>query len=142
MSAASPTALAVAPKSVRSARFVGSARLVRAYARRHQQALLGRGKEIKASYESLCEDREFLKHILKHHPQLWLRLTWELEAYLEAAVEAGFGQVRLIHGRGTGFQRGRVQGIVAGHPDVESFADAPPERGGWGATVVVLKRRA
>ena len=32
-----------------------------------------------------------------------------VEAYLEAAAEAGFREVRLIHGRGKGVQRGRVQ---------------------------------
>jgi SAM-dependent methyltransferase len=64
-----------------------------------------------------------------------------VEGYLEAAVEKGFREVRLIHGRGTGFQRDRVRGILARHPDVESFADAPPERGGWGATVVLLKTK-
>jgi hypothetical protein len=64
-----------------------------------------------------------------------------VEGYLEAAVEKGFREVRLIHGRGTGFQRDRVRGILARHPDVQSFADAPPERGGWGATVVLLKAK-
>lgn len=62
-----------------------------------------------------------------------------VEAYLEAASEAGFREVRLIHGRGTGFQRGRVRDVLSRHPDVESFRDAPPERGGWGATVVLLR---
>lgn len=62
-----------------------------------------------------------------------------VEAYLEAAVEKRFREVRLIHGRGTGFQRERVRELLAGHPGVVSFRDAPPERGGWGATVVVLK---
>lgn len=62
-----------------------------------------------------------------------------VEAYLEAAVEAGFVEVRLIHGRGTGFQRDRVRTLLERHPDVASFADAPPGRGGWGATVVRLR---
>jgi len=62
-----------------------------------------------------------------------------VESYLEAAREAGFREVRLIHGRGTGFQRDRVRTVLTGHPDVESFYDAPPERGGWGATVVLLR---
>jgi len=59
--------------------------------------------------------------------------------YLEEARRKGFREVRLIHGKGTGFQRDRVREVLSQHPDVESFADAPPERGGWGATVVVLK---
>lgn len=60
-------------------------------------------------------------------------------SYLEAAHEAGFREVRIIHGRGIGVQRESIRALLAGHPLVVSFADAPPERGGWGATVVVLK---
>ena len=61
-----------------------------------------------------------------------------VEAYLEAAHERGFREVRLIHGRGTGFQRARVRQLLAAHPLVLRFADAPPSRGGWGATLVWL----
>ena len=63
-----------------------------------------------------------------------------VDSYLEAACEAGFEEVRLIHGRGIGVQRESVRALLARHPRVLSFADAPPERGGWGATVVRLKR--
>jgi dsDNA-specific endonuclease/ATPase MutS2 len=62
-----------------------------------------------------------------------------VESYLEAAAEKGFSEVRLIHGRGTGFQRKRVREVLAGHRLVASFSDAPPERGGFGATVVQLR---
>lgn len=60
-------------------------------------------------------------------------------SYLEAAVAAGFREVRIIHGRGIGVQREAVRAVLARHPRVVSFRDAPPERGGWGATIVVLK---
>ena len=63
-----------------------------------------------------------------------------VESYLEAAVEKGFLEVRLIHGRGTGFQRARVRELLASHPLVERYADAPATRGGWGVTLVLLKR--
>ena len=59
--------------------------------------------------------------------------------YLAEASRRGFGEVRLIHGRGKGIQRAIVQGLLAGHPLVTRFFDAPAERGGWGATVVILK---
>jgi DNA-nicking Smr family endonuclease len=32
-----------------------------------------------------------------------------------------------------------VQRLLAGHPRVARFFDAPPDRGGWGATVVALR---
>jgi DNA-nicking Smr family endonuclease len=62
-----------------------------------------------------------------------------VQEYLAACVERGFPEVRLIHGRGTGTQRRIIQALLARHPLVESFADAPPERGGWGATLVRLR---
>ena len=62
-------------------------------------------------------------------------------SYLEAAHERGFAEVRLIHGRGTGQQRARVRQVLARSPWVAGFADAPPGRGGWGATLVWLARR-
>ena len=61
--------------------------------------------------------------------------------YLDAAHAKGFAEVRLIHGRGIGVQRKIVQGVLARHPLVAGYADAPPERGGAGATIVRLKPR-
>lgn len=61
--------------------------------------------------------------------------------YLEEASRAGFRQVRIIHGRGTGTQRRIVRSVLALHPLVESLSNAPPEAGGWGATVAVLRSR-
>ena len=62
-----------------------------------------------------------------------------VDEYLRAAHERGFREVRLIHGRGIGVQRASVQSLLSRHPLVASFADAPPDRGGWGATVVQLR---
>jgi DNA-nicking Smr family endonuclease len=65
-----------------------------------------------------------------------------VDEYLRAAAERGFAEVRLIHGRGIGAQRAIVQSLLARHPLVVRFFDAPPERGGWGATVAVLRGEA
>jgi DNA-nicking Smr family endonuclease len=62
-----------------------------------------------------------------------------VEEYLHQAAARGFAEVRIVHGRGRGVQRAVVQRLVAGHPRVARFFDAPPERGGWGATMVVLR---
>jgi DNA-nicking Smr family endonuclease len=63
-----------------------------------------------------------------------------VDEYVRQAAARGFAEVRLIHGKGTGTQRAIVRSVLAGHPDVLRFFDGPPERGGWGATVVVLRR--
>jgi len=63
-----------------------------------------------------------------------------VEDYLTEAHARGFVEVRLIHGRGIGAQRAAVRALLARHPLVADFADAPPARGGWGATLVRLRR--
>ena len=60
--------------------------------------------------------------------------------YFAACVEADIYSVRIIHGKGTGVLKKRVQGILESHPDVVSFSDAPIQAGGWGATMVELKK--
>ena len=62
-----------------------------------------------------------------------------VEEYVQACQDAGFAEVRIIHGRGIGFQRKVVQSLLSKLPAVGSFHDAPAERGGWGATVVRLR---
>jgi DNA-nicking Smr family endonuclease len=59
--------------------------------------------------------------------------------YLEQCLQAGFSEVRIVHGRGAGVQRKIVRSILEKHPAVLSFQDAPPDAGGWGATVILLK---
>jgi hypothetical protein len=61
-----------------------------------------------------------------------------VEAYLEEARAAGFRSVRIIHGKGRYVQREAVRKILARTPFVAAYADAPPERGGLGATVAHL----
>jgi DNA-nicking Smr family endonuclease len=62
-----------------------------------------------------------------------------VEAYLDAAREAGFEEVRIIHGRGQGVQKERVRQLLGESEHVLHFEEATPDRGGWGATVVRLK---
>ena len=62
-----------------------------------------------------------------------------VEDYLEEAHRRGVHWVRIIHGRGIGVQREMVRSILSRTPYVVDFRDAPPEAGGWGATVVTLR---
>lgn len=62
-----------------------------------------------------------------------------VEEYLREAHRKGFRQVRIIHGKGIGVQRETVRTVLARTPFVEHYADAPPEAGGWGATVAIFK---
>jgi len=63
-----------------------------------------------------------------------------LEAYLEEAHRLGLTALRIIHGRGIGVQREIVRAVLARTEYVVAFGDAPAEAGGWGATIVTLRR--
>jgi dsDNA-specific endonuclease/ATPase MutS2 len=62
-----------------------------------------------------------------------------VEAYLEEARRLGLESVRIIHGRGIGVQREIVRAVLARTSFVVSYGDAPPEAGGWGATIATLR---
>jgi dsDNA-specific endonuclease/ATPase MutS2 len=61
-----------------------------------------------------------------------------VEEYVTAAHAAGLRELRLVHGRGTGVQRGIVQQALERHPLVESFEDDPGSH--LGATLATLAR--
>jgi DNA-nicking Smr family endonuclease len=51
-----------------------------------------------------------------------------VEEYVRAAHEAGLRELRLVHGRGTGVQRGIVQQTLERHPLVIEFWDDADSR--------------
>jgi len=60
-----------------------------------------------------------------------------VEEYLYQAVQRGFREVRIIHGRGIGIQRQIVHSILEKHPQVTAFQDAP-DRGSTHVTLKIL----
>jgi DNA-nicking Smr family endonuclease len=64
-------------------------------------------------------------------------ITSVVEEYVNAAHGAGLVEIRLIHGRGKGIQRGIVQQALERHPLVEEFWDAAESH--LGATVARLR---
>ena len=62
-----------------------------------------------------------------------------VDEYVTAAHTAGLREIRLVHGRGTGVQRGIVQAALERHPLVQEFRDAPDSH--LGATLATLTQR-
>ena len=71
------------------------------------------------------------------HPE---EISSVVEEYLAQCRQAHLLEVRLIHGKGAGVQRNIIRALLRKHPAVLSFRDAPAEAGGWGATIVVLRK--
>jgi DNA-nicking Smr family endonuclease len=60
-----------------------------------------------------------------------------VDSFVDAAADAGLSEVRLIHGRGRGVQRGLVQRALDRHPRVVEFWDDAASH--LGATIARLK---
>ena len=79
-----------------------------------------------------------IQDVLDLHPFAPKDIPSVVEEYIRECLRRGIHNVRLIHGRGSGVQRNIVRSLLESHPNVVSFHDAPPQAGGWGATVVKL----
>jgi DNA-nicking Smr family endonuclease len=77
-----------------------------------------------------------IEGVIDLHPFAPADIQSVVDEYLKAAREAGFREVRLIHGRGRGVQRGLVQALLDRHPLVIEFWDAPESH--LGATIARL----
>ena len=60
--------------------------------------------------------------------------------YLAECRRRGIFSVRIIHGKGTGTLCRTVHAILARLPEVASFRLAGEDAGGWGATLVELRK--
>ncbi|HZH91454.1 MAG TPA: Smr/MutS family protein [Pyrinomonadaceae bacterium] len=63
-----------------------------------------------------------------------------VDKFLDEAYLNGIARIRIIHGHGTGALRRAVADFLRSHAHVETYAAAPPDQGGAGATLVELKQ--
>jgi DNA-nicking Smr family endonuclease len=78
-----------------------------------------------------------IEDTLDLHPFAPRDIKSVVEEYVTAARQEGWREVRLVHGRGRGVQRGIVQQTLDRHPLVEAFWDDPAAH--LGATIARLK---
>lgn len=60
--------------------------------------------------------------------------------YLAACAQRGVWHLRIVHGKGRGTLRAIVEAVLRRNPLVATFRPADETAGGWGATLVVLRR--
>ena len=59
--------------------------------------------------------------------------------FIDNAISLGLSRLRIVHGKGKSRMKWEVRQVLKEHPAVAKFTDAPPEAGGWGATIVYLR---
>ena len=77
--------------------------------------------------------------ILDLHTFLPRELNNLIDDYIEACVQAGVLEIRIIHGKGKGILKKRVYSILARNNKVQGYSQASEDAGGWGAVLVKLK---
>ena len=83
-----------------------------------------------------------IEDVLDLHTFLPKEIPGLLEEYLNACQQARIYSVRIVHGKGQGFLKNRVRSLLEKLSMVASYSDAPASAGGWGATIVELKRES
>jgi DNA-nicking Smr family endonuclease len=62
-----------------------------------------------------------------------------LKDYINACLEEGIFDIRIIHGKGRGILRDKVHSVLKKYPPVMDFT-LDPGASGWGATIVRLRK--
>jgi len=63
-----------------------------------------------------------------------------IDDYIEACLDKGIYEVRIIHGKGTGALRRSVHHLLEKNPHVKSFG-TPADKSNWGATTATLEQQ-
>ena len=62
----------------------------------------------------------------------------EADRFINDALLANLNEIIIYHGMGSGILASGIQNLLKKHPLVKEFHPAPPNMGGYGATVVKL----
>jgi hypothetical protein len=96
-----------------------------------------RGQDTAAGAKALVVDGE-----LDLHPFSPKEVKPLVLEYIDACVEAGIDELRIVHGKGIGNLRRTVHALLSQHDRVASFRLGGHGAGGWGATLVTLRPKA
>jgi len=96
-------------------------------------------KEVRKSYNSNTDS------IANFSPEIDVRgkrgeeALYEIEKYLDKAIMMGFGNLKIIHGKGDGILRKLIREYLRKYSEVDRMEDEHADRGGDGITYVYLK---
>ena len=67
------------------------------------------------------------------------QITEVVEEFIKNAISLKLNRLTIIHGKGKSKLKYLVRKELEKNCNVLDFGDAPPEIGGWGRTIVILK---
>ncbi|MFC7442899.1 endonuclease MutS2 [Laceyella putida] len=96
-------------------------------------------KQMPKSHSTVKRSTSDVKPELDLRGKLVEEALMEIDQYLDKAILAGYKQISLIHGKGTGALRTGVQEFLRRHRSVKSYRLGAHGEGGSGVTVVELR---
>ncbi|TKB11110.1 Smr/MutS family protein [Desulforhopalus sp. IMCC35007] len=78
--------------------------------------------------------------VLDLHPFSPKDLKYLIPDYIAECLERNILELRIIHGKGKGNIRRSVHALLDRNPHVQDYRTGDLDSGGWGATVVLLKK--
>lgn len=92
--------------------------------------------------KSTCKEGEKLfvvTDVLDLHGFFPEQVSEMVTEFINNAMALKLHRLKIIHGKGKSKLKYVVRKELENNPHVAEFGDAPPESGGWGATIIVLK---
>ncbi len=110
---------------------------------RKDLAWIGSGKPVQGDSRkkttSVRRTSEAVRPELDLRGKMVEEAVFAIDRYLDQAILAGYREVYLIHGKGTGALRSGVQQFLRNHPNVKNYRLGGHGEGGSGVTVVELR---
>ncbi len=107
--------------------------------KRDDMQLLEKAKQVETRAMAMLQGSGHVKPELDLRGERFEEAMTRVEKYIDDALLAGYHQVSIIHGKGTGALRKGVKELVKRHPHVKGARDAAMNEGGLGNTVIELK---
>jgi DNA mismatch repair protein MutS2 len=96
-------------------------------------------KEVRKSYNSNTDSLANFSPEIDVRGKRGEEALYEIEKYLDKALMMGFGNLKIIHGKGDGILRKLIREYLRKYSEVDRMEDEHADRGGDGITYVYLK---
>lgn len=96
-------------------------------------------KEVRRSFSSSTDSMANFSPEIDVRGKRGEEALYEIEKYLDKAIMMGFGNLKIIHGKGDGILRKLIREYLKKYNEVDRMEDEHADRGGDGITYVYLK---